>query len=269
MSEAQKPRPCGTKGFHRVPFLAAGMARRKRKEEPDWAPPAFDEVSYMQTEIAAARVAVITIGWAFVGAGVSFLLSFNAALAFLAGIAVAFGLYFVLPLVGIDIKPFKRKDWMGHGVTYFFSWLAFWILFLNPPFGDFTDPTIQGITLASYPSSNPPSPLSKIPCFPLEGSSITVRMGSNDTVLLLFRATDNSGRLSNVSAVVGTGPSAVPLRWTPAAGNESECKGQGTYPGGTYRATFVPAASSYRITIYAEDPSGRSAGVGFTVLITS
>ncbi|TLZ47061.1 MAG: hypothetical protein E6K19_00295 [Methanobacteriota archaeon] len=241
------------------------MARRKRKDdEPDWTPPDFDEVGYMRTEIQAARVAVLTIAWAVVGAFVSYLLSSNPAAAFVAGIAVAFGLYFVLPLIGIDIKPFKRKDWMAHGITYFFSWLAFWILLLNPPFGDFTDPTIlpQWISAGSYPASNPPPP--PIPCFPLTGSSI--RVGTNDTILLVFRATDNVG-LSKLTVELGTGPSKTFLTPTLVAGRTSECKDQAIYPGGTYRATFTPAgSSSYHVTITAADLTGRMAAVGFDIL---
>src|SRR5256885_16393076 len=125
------------------------MARRKRKDEaPDWTAPDFDEVGYMRTEIRAARAAVATIAWAVVGAVVSFLLySIHPALAFFAGILVGFGLYFFLPMIGISIDAFKRRDWTGHGITYFFSWLAFWILLLNSPFGDFTNPTIQAGSL--------------------------------------------------------------------------------------------------------------------------
>jgi hypothetical protein len=239
------------------------MARRKRKDdEPDWVPPEFDEVAYMHREIQAARVAVLTIAWAVVGAIVSYLLSANAAVAFVAGIAAAFGLYFLLPLIGIDIKPFKRKDWLGHGVTYFFSWLAFWILFLNPPFGDFTDPTIlpEWIAAGSFPSGTP-APL-EIPCFSLTGSSISV--GTNDTILLVFRATDNVG-LSSLTVELGTGASKTFLTPTLVAGLPSECVGQATYPGGTYRATFSSSGSTYRVTITAVDRGGRSAAVAFQV----
>ncbi|MCI4371821.1 MAG: DUF5379 domain-containing protein, partial [Thermoplasmata archaeon] len=117
------------------------MARRNKKEdEPDWVPPDFDEVGYMRQEMQGARVAVATIGWAAVGAVVSFLLySVLPVLAFFAGIAVGYGMYFIFPLLGFKTESFKRKDWIGHGITYFFSWLAFWIILLNPPFGDFTD----------------------------------------------------------------------------------------------------------------------------------
>jgi hypothetical protein len=237
------------------------MARRKRKDEPDWVPPAFDEVSYMRKEIAAARLAMITIGWAFVGAMVSFLLSFNTAVAFLVGIAVAFGLYFVLPLLGIDIKPFKRRDWVGHGMTYFFSWLSFWILFLNPPFGDFTDPTIHGLSASPYRAGY----RGALPCHGPAGGIASFPMGTdNTTVLVLFRATDNV-RVSNINVtVVPTPPSASLIPGPPPPG--TYCRGAGLdYPGGTYNVTFVPAGVQYTVRIAAMDPSGRPASASFVI----
>src|SRR5207244_5027518 len=99
----------------------------------DWVAPDFDEVGYMRKEIEGARAAVATIAWAVIGALVAFgLYSVLPALAFFAGIAVGFGMYFVFPLIGIKTESFKRRDWIGHGITYFFSWLAFWIILLNP-----------------------------------------------------------------------------------------------------------------------------------------
>src|SRR5205823_471376 len=163
------------------------IARRKRKDEPtDWVAPDFDEVGYMRTEIQAAKTAVLTIAWAAVGAIVSFLLySVNAALAFFAGIGVAFGLYYVLPYLGIAVKGFKRRDWTGHGITYFFSWLAFWILLLNPPFGDFTTPTIQAISVSPVHTGY----TGYLSCLPLVGGAVTVPLTlGNDSVYVLFRA---------------------------------------------------------------------------------
>src|SRR5438876_12368923 len=116
------------------------MARRKRKEDaPDWVAPDFDEVGYMRKEIEGARAAVATIAWAVIGALLAFALySVLPALAFFAGIAVGFGMYFVFLLIGIKTESFKRRDWIGHGIPYLFSWLAFWIIVLNLPRSDYT-----------------------------------------------------------------------------------------------------------------------------------
>src|SRR5713226_5799585 len=154
------------------------MARRKRKEEePDWVPPDFDEVGYMRKEIEGAHAAV-----AFA------LYSVLPVLAFFAGIAVGFGMYFVFPLIGIKTESFKRRDWIGHGIPYFFSWLAFWIILLNPPFSDHTDPTIQAISISPYHAGYNETLL----CLPPTTGSVSLGP-NNNSLYILFRASDNVG----------------------------------------------------------------------------
>jgi len=239
------------------------MARRKRKEdETDWVAPEFDEVTYMRKEIAGGRAALATVGWAIIGAIVSFLLySVNPGLAFFAGIAVGFGMYLVLPLTGINIKPFKRRDWFSHGSVYFFSWLAFWILLLNPPFGDFTNPTIQAISVAPY-FDGYPGPLA---CKGLTAGLAMISVNPpNNSVYLLFRATDNVG-LAELNVTVSSVGQVTPY---PRTGSPNTCERQsGPYPGGTYNVSFRSLASSYRVTISARDARGLEAVVGFEIQI--
>ena len=244
------------------------MARRKRKDEaPDWVAPDFDEVGYMRTEIQAAKTAVVTIAWAVVGAIVSFLLySVNAALAFFAGIAVAIGLYYVLPFLGISVRAFKRKDWTGHGITYFFSWLAFWILLLNPPFGDFTTPTIQAISVSPSHAGY----AGDLSCLPLVGGAVMLPLNApNDSVYVLFRATDNVGLSSLEVNVTPVGGSQNPFTLTPnPVSGLSRCARHRSesYPGGTYNVSFIFAvASTYRVTIAGRDPSGHLATSTFDI----
>ena len=245
------------------------MARRKRKEdEPDWVPPEFDEVGYMRQEIQGAHAAIATIGWAVIGAVVALLLyAVLPVLAFFAGIAVGFGMYFVFPLIGINTDGFKRRDWVGHGITYFFSWLAFWILLLNPPFSDHTDPTVQSISVSPYHAGYLGNSSHMLSCLPLLGGSVTAPMVGNDSLYVLFRATDNVG-LSDVSVEIAPG-SQTPfsLKPTPVSGpNRCVDPASTTYPGGSYDVSFFVNATSYTVTIRAIDTGGRQAGTAFQIL---
>src|SRR6266540_597396 len=218
------------------------MARRKRKEEEtDWVAPDFDEVGYMRREIQGAHAAVATILWAVVGAIVAFLL-FSV----------------------IKTDAFKRKDWAGHGITYFFSWLAFWIILLNPPFGDFTDPTIQGISVSPYTLGY----TGDLPCLVPVGQ-VAVPMGSNSSIYVLFRATDNSGLASLHVYVTPAALTAFEVNWTHLSG-KSQCAGHRPedYPAGSYNVRFPlnPPASSYAFKIVATDGVGRQATASFVVL---
>ncbi len=128
---------------------AEPVAKKKRKEDTDLDLPEFDEVEYMKTEMRSARAAIFAVIWAVPAALVSWGLTIAgiAVVAFFAGLGVMFLLKWIYPLVRVDTSQWKRKDWMGHGITFFFSWLAFWILLLNPPFADLTNPVIAGVAV--------------------------------------------------------------------------------------------------------------------------
>ena len=245
------------------------MARRKRKEEtPEWTPPEFDEVAYMRTEMEGARAAVVVIIWALAGAIISYaLFALNLPLvAFFAGLFFATLLYWILPMVKVHVKDFKRKDWAGHGITYFFSWLAFWILAINAPFSDFTDPTAGEFTAGVYNSAvTPPEPGTVICAGPASGR-ITIPQGpTNDTVYVLFRATDNVG-VTSVSVTVDSMPVTGAVEQVSGL---SACRSSGQYLPGTY-AISIPIVSdfSFTISVTATDGVGRIARGGVLVLVT-
>ena len=122
---------------------------KKKDKGGEWKPPAFDEVEFMKKEMRAAKATIIVVLWTLPSAVLSFGLTLGgvAVVAFFAGIGMMFLLKWIFPLLKVDISGYKRKDWIGHGATFFFSWLAFWILLLNPPFADLTNPVILGVAV--------------------------------------------------------------------------------------------------------------------------
>lgn len=207
------------------------MAKRKRKEEAEWEPPDFDEVKFMKREMRAMRITVLVILWAIPAALVSYVLTVPplgvSVVAFFAGIGMMFLLKWVLPLLRVETKEWKRRDWMGHGSTFFFTWLAVWILLLNPPFADLTPPMIFAITAGGQPV----------------GCGQTVSVGGTSTNLNVSVG-DNVG-VAIVTVDFGTGP--VPM----------------DHVGGTLWNRTVPVGRD--ITIVAKDPSGNAATCGIRI----
>ena len=243
------------------------MARRKRKEEePAWTPPEFDEVGYMRQEIEAARASVLTVAWAAVGAVLSFALfaSGQPITAFFAGLLFSVLLYWVGPVLRVRTREFKRRDWAGQGSIYFFSWLAFWILLINAPFGDFTSPSVNGLVVGSYSlAAGLPNP-GGMACSVPVGSAISIDTGANDTLYVLFRATDNVA-IAGVAVVEG-GSANVPA--TLATGDANLCRGaSGTYGPGTYLVTLPVPGAGYTLTFTATDTAGRTATARLTITI--
>ena len=252
------------------------MARRKRKdEEPGWIAPDFDEVEFMRKEISAARTATFVVAWAVVGALCSFgaaLVGLPPGIAFLIGLFTFGGLYFVFPLVGVSVEAFKRRDWIGQGATYFFSWLAFWILLLNQPIADFTGPTIHGIAVGVYdPVINPAPTPATVLCTSVGSSTVTIPRGSNSSLFVLFRATDNVGVMRDNLIVRVNGITTTPSTIEQVDGTPHACtssRGQ-VYPAGSF-VVKVPLTgmTTYNVDITASDAGGRSHRVTFNVLVT-
>src|SRR3972149_6813094 len=216
------------------------MARRKRKEEePAWRPPEFDEGGYMRQEIEAARASVLTVAWAAVGAVLSFAL-------FASGRGV------------------RRRCWAGQGSFYFFAWLAFWILLINAPFGDFTSPSVNGLVVGSYSlAAGLPNP-GEMACSVPVGSAISIDTGAHDTLYVLFRAPATAAIAGG--AVVEGGSANVPS--TLATGDANLCRGaSGTYGPGTYLVTLPVPGAGYTLTLTATDTAGRTATARLTITI--
>src|SRR5207247_358667 len=81
-----------------------------------------------------------------------------------------------------------------------------------------------------------------------------VPMGSNNSIFILFRATDNSGLASLHVTVTPASQTGFELNWTPLSG-KSQCARHRLedYPAGAYNVTFPlnPPASSYTFAIVA------------------
>jgi hypothetical protein len=124
--------------------------KRKKEEDEAFAIPEFDERAYMTKEIAAAKLSFLIIALAVPVALALYGITVVGVpiVAFFLGLAVTFSLPRVVRLVPwpkVDTSALERRDWIGHGGTFLFSWLAFWILFLNVPFVDVTAPVISDV----------------------------------------------------------------------------------------------------------------------------
>ena len=226
------------------------MARRRKAEESeDWVPPPFDEVEFMKKEITAAKASVVSVLYAVGVAAVSYLITLAGLpiVAFFAGFGMIFLLYYLMPLTRVNTANFKRRDWIGHGSIVFFSWLAFWILLLNPPFGDFTRPDIVSVSVASAGSTTA-LVLSCKNLFP--GDNTPLALGGNSTLYITFRATDNVAVASVAATLDGV---VVPLISPP--GSTNRCRG-GTPASGTHEG-FMPAGPGLvTLVLRATDTAG-------------
>lgn len=106
--------------------------------------PPFDAEAYVRKEAVGSRATlVLAIYGVLLGQLGALLPNVGGPLAFMKGNNVAsLGIFFfglvglqgLLEVCGVSTKEWDRKTWAGHVIVLFFTWLAAWILFQNPPF---------------------------------------------------------------------------------------------------------------------------------------
>jgi hypothetical protein len=113
--------------------------------------------------------------------------------------------------MGVDTSGFLKKTWIGNLGTYFFTFLAVWVLLLNVPFSDHAEPTVEkvivwvdnGITVWGVE----PEIRSGVYVWDYldaeNGSIAAISKASNVTLNITAKVTDN-GKLSWVKIAIGT-----------------------------------------------------------------
>ena len=222
--------------------------RRKEKEEPDFALPEFDEGAYMRKEVEGAKAAVVTVILAVPVAGLLYGLAVwgLAIVAFFLGLALTFALPRLfrmlefLPWPKVDTSKFERRDWLGHGSTFLFSWLAFWILLLNAPFVDLTSPVI-GVTAFA-------------------GSAVQGTVGMESGIInSVDRVAENVTFNITILDNVGVEEATIAIRNTTSALRH--------LGGVRYEFVYTPPANvtGFDVVVYARDVSGHEATFAFSV----
>ncbi|HEV8595922.1 MAG TPA: hypothetical protein VGR51_10390, partial [Thermoplasmata archaeon] len=150
--------------------MTKAAKRRKREEDEAFEIPEFDEVAYMEKEVNVAKASFVMIALAIPLAVALYALTVAGlwGLGFLAAFAITYSLpriFKFVPWPKVDLSKFERRDWIGHGGTFFLTWLAFWILLINVPFTDLTPPVIAAVYVNGVPM--------------VEGSQRTVSAGSS------------------------------------------------------------------------------------------
>jgi len=130
------------------------MAKKRKKDKPEpedyeFRPPDFDEKEFLKKELRDTRSALTTIIYAVSFGMIAGLISMMGAnlapVAFMVGIAGIVTLKYFYAIVKVDTSEFKKKNWVGNIGTYFFTFLAIWVLMLNMPFSDHAPPSVDNV----------------------------------------------------------------------------------------------------------------------------
>ncbi|HHD16038.1 MAG TPA: hypothetical protein ENK47_04955 [Euryarchaeota archaeon] len=129
-----------------------GKGDGEDKKKPAFKPPEFDETEFLQTENRSAKLIYISLGTALAAGIVTY---FVMNLLHMAGAGGEFTIPLVVPVLfifvaimlfgkfGINVKNLEWKKWLENGFMYFLAWFAIWLISMNPPFSDFSEPVIS------------------------------------------------------------------------------------------------------------------------------
>lgn len=132
------------------------MAKKRKKEkavkeEYEFRPPDFDEEEFLKKELRDTKTLIWTVLYAVafgLAAGLLMLASEDLlGVAFMLGIAGIVSLKYFYPLIKVDITSFQKKNWLGNIATFFFTFLAIWVLVLNVPMSDHARPTVENVII--------------------------------------------------------------------------------------------------------------------------
>jgi hypothetical protein len=149
---------------------------RKGEENYEFIPPDFDEDAFIHKELVSFRTTLILFLWAIVAAAVAwgaFAAMGGAKTGWLVGLGIAalffLGLKRIFAMLKVDIKHFGRREWLGTAALFFFAWLSFFIIAINPPVSDFAPPRVELVS----------SPVAQLP-----GGNVSVHLFVEDNVAL-------------------------------------------------------------------------------------
>jgi hypothetical protein len=214
------------------------MAKKRRKEEDEeFQLPEFNESDFLRKEITSAKMILLVVLLAIVAAIISYFLTLAGivVVAFFAGLAVVLLLKYVPKAFGIDTSKLERKDWFGYGSTYFFAWLAIWVLVMNVPFSDVTPPGLY--VYVDGVSATPDVP---------------VTIHGKNWAFVTAKATDNAG-INVVLIQTTVAPNQTPMTMD---------GGSGLW--GFNITGFI--SGTLGVTVIAEDVNGHTSSV--TIILT-
>ncbi len=108
------------------------------EEEITLPEPDFDEQEYMLEEVQKGKMAVVNTGYGILLAAVTVAAQALFEVTPRVGWGIlalgGLGLPTLYRLVDVDVPEWGFKEIASAGITLFFSFLAFWYIFSNPPF---------------------------------------------------------------------------------------------------------------------------------------
>ncbi len=197
------------------------MAKKRRKdkveqEDYEFRPPEFKEEEFLKKELMDTRTAVLTIVYAATFGVIAGVISLNGAyvgVAFIAALVGMFTLKWFYNLAKVDTSGFLKKNWIGNVGSFFFTFLAVWVLLINMPFSDHADPAVDKVIVwvnngttvrgIEYKLDTTQDVNNWVAINATDNANSMISKAGNYTINVTAKVTDNGG-LSSVKIAIGS-----------------------------------------------------------------
>jgi hypothetical protein len=132
------------------------MAKKRKKTRPEeekyeFVPPEFDEKQFLRDELSATKRIFLVVGYGAIFGILAGLVTVIMSSAYLGLLLLLVGLgtikHFLIG-VRIDVSKLTRRNWFESGGWFFLTFLAIWVMVVNPPFMDIAPPDITHVQIA-------------------------------------------------------------------------------------------------------------------------
>lgn len=214
------------------------MAKKRRKhqlekEEKEYKSPEFDKREFMHTEINVAKATIYGALLAIPFGVLAFLLtpSIKTAGGLLLGLAGLVVVYFLPGILNVDTTSFKITHWLSPISSYFFLFLAVWILLFNPPFSDQAPPDIVEVRVNWDGTEN----YTMVVASEFSGNIVAIPSTANLTLTIRANVTDNTELFVDSVQISIDGGTYMTMNQLLTDGKEFEFVLVNAHPGATLR----------------------------------
>ncbi len=146
--------------------MASKRKQKDMKQETPFELEEFDEKEYLEEQLRIGKGVFISMAWAVVVGAMTFfvfqMFQDTWQYIFIPGFFGVLALYLILPKFNVDLSIIPKKSWFNFVFSFGLTWLAVVVISLNPPFSDFSGPSLDDRTLeiqeynpAMYVNSTP------------------------------------------------------------------------------------------------------------------
>jgi hypothetical protein len=134
--------------------MAKKRKKQKKEEEEEkyeFVPPEFDEKQFLRDEMAATKQILLVVGYGVFMGTLAAVATIVAGSGYLGLALLLLGfvtMKYMFTVMSVDFTKITKKSWAGNIAFFFFTFLAIWILMVNPPFTDMASPEVKNVRLA-------------------------------------------------------------------------------------------------------------------------